>query len=79
MNGKNLRLKAERIMRNKTQEDMCKILGMKHRATYSMKETGKRAFSIEEIKIISNEFGLTAEQMKTLFFDEESDNKDMHC
>lgn len=61
-------LKSERVYRGLKQEDMAILIGCSIPA-YNQKENGKRAFSVEEITIISSYFNLSGEKIRTIFFD----------
>ena len=67
----NLRLKALRVGHGLYQKDMCAILGLKAEGSYSQKENGKRSFTQREIKIISDTFHLSGDQIREVFFDQQ--------
>ena len=72
----NLRLKALRVGHGLYQKDMCMLLGLKAEGTYSQKENGKRSFTQNEIKIISDAFNLSGDQIREIFFDQSLFTKD---
>lgn len=56
------RIKAYRQLRNVTQEDLAKLLGMTKQG-YAFKENGKREFTLTEAKIIADYFGTSIEDI----------------
>ena len=67
----NLKLKALRVGHGLYQKDMCVILGLKREGSYSLKENGRRSFTQREIKIISDKFHLSGDQIREVFFDQQ--------
>ncbi|WP_125154311.1 helix-turn-helix transcriptional regulator [Clostridium rectalis] len=55
-------LKAYRILNGLTQKEMGEIIELS-RSSYNRRENGKIPFSLEEAKIIANEFNLTIEEI----------------
>ena len=64
-----LELKAERIRRGYTCDDMGKLLGLKSGDTYRKKEKGVTMFSPEQIAKIAVEFELPPDRTSLIFFD----------
>lgn len=62
-------LKSLRVRQGLHQEDIAKLLGIAS-CSYSLKETGKRDFTIAELKKIKDIFKLTAEEFCKVFFEE---------
>ena len=58
----NLKLKSLRVMKDLTQEEFSKILGM-HEVTYNRKEKGINSFSLEEARLISKYFEQSIEEI----------------
>jgi DNA-binding XRE family transcriptional regulator len=50
-----------------TQSDLAKLLGFKQTSSYSRKENGEIAFSIEEVKKIKKIFRLSIEDVVKIF------------
>ena len=63
-----LKLEFARRAKGKTREDMARAI-KKTVNSYNKKERGEVAFSDDEKVIISNELGLTMEQVSEIFFD----------
>ncbi|MBD8005854.1 helix-turn-helix domain-containing protein [Bacillus norwichensis] len=60
------RLKAERIARGLTVQEMADVLGIS-KGAYSKKENGKIALTVEDFSLISNKLGITREKMEIFF------------
>lgn len=56
-------LKRAREERGKTQEEMSKLLGYKHKSAYNNIENGKRRIDLRQAKIISDYFKLSIEEL----------------
>lgn len=50
-----------------TQSDLAELLGLKQTSSYSRKENGKVAFSIEEVKKLKKIFKLSTEDVVKIF------------
>ena len=61
-------LKSKRILFNMTQEDIAKKLSINLKS-YNLKENGKREFTLDEAKKISNLFELNLTEVNDIFFD----------
>lgn len=57
------KLKYIRKERGLTQSDMAKILGYKHKSGYNKIELGDRKITLEQAKIISDNFKLSIEEI----------------
>ena len=57
-----MNVKEYRIRRGYTQKQIAMLLGIKQN-TYSNKESGKRAFTIEEIKLIKELLNVTYDEL----------------
>ncbi|WP_071583955.1 helix-turn-helix domain-containing protein, partial [Bacillus licheniformis] len=66
------RLKAERIARGLTVQDMADFLGIS-KGTYSKKENGKIALTVEDFSLISNRLGIKREKIDIFFTKKDSD------
>ena len=64
MANTNFKLKALRVMRDLTQEELAKELGI-HEVTYNRKEQGLSQFTLNEAKQISDFF---KESIEDIFF-----------
>lgn len=74
------RLKAERIARGLTVEEMGEVLGVQ-KGTYSKKENGKLPIDVDEFSLITNKFGIKREDI-VIFFTlnvADSETKDAVC
>lgn len=60
------RIKAERVANGLSQEDVAKALGMT-RSSYSLKETGKSNWSIDNLINFCNLIGLSADEIGIFF------------
>lgn len=60
------RLKAERIARGLTVQEMADFLGIT-KGTYSKKENGKISLTVEDFSLISNKLKITRETMNIFF------------
>lgn len=60
------RLKAERIAKGFTVEEMGEVLGVT-KGTYSKKENGKLPVTVEDFTLISNKLGIPPEQISIFF------------
>lgn len=60
------RLKAERIAKGFTVEEMGDVLGVT-KGTYSKKENGKLPVTVEDFTLISNKLGVPPEQISIFF------------
>lgn len=61
------RLKAERIAKGLSQEDMAELLGWKSRATYSKRETGRVNIGADELAKIADILGYSSNQLGIFF------------
>ncbi len=71
------RLKAERIARGFTVEEMGEALGVT-KSTYSKKENGRIAITVEDFISISNKFDIPPEQIM-IFFTINVSNMETRC
>lgn len=60
------RLKAERIAKGFTVEEMGEVLGVT-KGTYSKKENGRLPVTVEDFTLISNKLGIPPEQISIFF------------
>lgn len=60
------RLKAERIAKGLTIQDIADELGVT-KGTYSKKENGKLPVTVDDFSIISNKLGITHQQIPIFF------------
>lgn len=60
------RLKAERIAKGLTVQDMADELGIS-KGAYSKKENGKISVTVEDFSLISNKLGISHEQINIFF------------
>ena len=60
------RLKAERIARGLTQQEMGEVLGVS-KGTYSKKENGKLPIDVDEFSLITNKFGIEHKDILIFF------------
>ncbi|MCX4355789.1 MAG: helix-turn-helix transcriptional regulator [Oscillospiraceae bacterium] len=67
---KSLELKAERVRRGYTQEQIAKELGVSV-AVYCLKENGKTAFTDAQKLALINFLGLTLQETNNIFYDGE--------
>lgn len=61
------RLKAERIAKGLSQEEMAELLGWKSRATYSKRETGRVNIGADELARIADILGYSSNQLGIFF------------
>ena len=61
-------LKSKRILFNLTQEEIAKEVGINIKS-YNLKENGKREFTLDEAKKISNLLELNLNEVNDIFFD----------
>ena len=61
-------LKSKRILFDLTQEEIAKEIGIKIKR-YNLKENGKREFTLDEAKKISNLLKLNLNEVNDIFFD----------
>lgn len=61
------RLKAERVAKGLSQEDMAKKLGWKNRATYAKRETGLVGLGADELAKIAEVLGYSANDLGIFF------------
>ena len=61
-------LKSKRILFNLTQEEIAKEVGINIKS-YNLKENGKREFTLDEAKKISNLLKLNLNEVNDIFFD----------
>ena len=61
-------LKSKRVLFDLTQEEIAKELGITIKS-YNAKENGKREFTLDEAKKISNLLELNLNEVNDLFFD----------
>lgn len=57
-----MKIKEYRILKGYTQSEIANVLNIKQ-SSYSNKELGKRAFTIEEIKLLKELFKVTYEDL----------------
>ena len=57
-----MKIKEYRILKGYTQAEIANILNIKQ-SSYSNKELGKRAFTVEEIKLLKELFEVTYEDL----------------
>lgn len=62
-----LRLKAERIAKGYTQEDMANMMGYKSRASYSKRESGRVPLGANELAKIGDILGYSTDQLSIFF------------
>lgn len=60
------RLKAERVARGLTVQEMGEVLGVS-KGTYSKKENGKLPIDVDEFSLITNKFGIERENIMIFF------------
>ena len=60
-------LKSKRILFNLTQEEIAKEVGINIKS-YNLKENGKREFTLDEAKKISNLLELNLNEVNDIFF-----------
>ena len=60
--------KSKRILFNLTQEEIAKEVGINIKS-YNLKENGKREFTLDEAKKISNLLELNLNEVNDIFFD----------
>lgn len=60
-------LKSKRILFNLTQEEIAKEVGINLKS-YNLKENGKREFTLDEAKKISNLLELNLNEVNDIFF-----------
>ncbi len=60
------RLKAERIARGLTVQEMGEVIGVA-KGTYSKKENGKLPIDVDEFSLITNKFGIEREDIVIFF------------
>lgn len=61
-------LKSKRILFDLTQEEIAKEVGINIKS-YNLKENGKREFTLDEAKKISNLLKLNLNEVNDIFFD----------
>ena len=61
-------LKSKRILFNLTQEEIAKEVGINIKS-YNLKENGKREFTLDEAKKISNLLKLNLNEVNDIFFE----------
>ena len=61
-------LKSKRILFDLTQEEIAKEVGI-NIESYNLKENGKREFTLDEAKKISNLLKLNLNEVNDIFFD----------
>ena len=61
-------LNSKRILFNLTQEEIAKEVGINIKS-YNLKENGKREFTLDEAKKISNLLKLNLNEVNDIFFD----------
>ena len=61
-------LKSKRVLFDLTQEEIAKELGINIKS-YNLKENGKREFTLDEAKKISNLLELNLNEVNDIFFD----------
>ena len=61
-------LKSKRILFSLTQEEIAKEVGINIKS-YNLKENGKREFTLDEAKKISNLLELNLNEVNDIFFD----------
>lgn len=61
-------LKSKRILFDLTQEEIAKEVGINIKS-YNLKENGKREFTLDEAKKISNLLELNLNEVNDIFFD----------
>ena len=64
-----LRVKAERISKGMTQDDMAKALGWNDRARYAKRENGFVSFDADELIKVATVLGYTKDQLGIFFTD----------
>ena len=57
-----MKIKEYRILKGYTQSEIANVLNIKQ-SSYSNKELGRRDFTIEEIKLLKELFGVTYEDL----------------
>ena len=62
-----LRIKAERIAKGMTQDDMAKALGWNDRARYAKRENGFVSFDADELIKVATVLGYTKDQLGIFF------------
>lgn len=60
------RLKAERIAKGLTVEEMADVLGIT-KGAYSKKENGKTSITVEELSVISSKLGISKSDISIFF------------
>ena len=68
------RLKAERVAKGFTVEEMAKALGVA-KSTYSKKENGKLSVSVDDFSIISGKLEITKEKICIFFTHDVSESE----
>ena len=61
-------LKSKRVLFDLTQEEIAKEVGINIKS-YNLKENGKREFTLDEAKKISNLLELNLNEVNDIFFD----------
>lgn len=64
----NMKLKGARVEQGKTQKYMSNVLGHSTMQSYTLKENGKREFTLTEAKLIAEDLKLTPEEINEIFF-----------
>lgn len=62
-----LRIKAERIAKGMTQDEMAKALGFKDRGRYAKRENGFVSFDADELIKVATILGYTKDQLGIFF------------
>ncbi len=62
-----LRIKAERIAKGMTQDEMAKALGFKDRVRYAKRENGFVSFDADELIKVATILGYTKDQLGIFF------------
>ena len=65
----NLRIKAERIAKGYTQDQMARKLGWKDRVRYAKRENGIVSFDADELIKVATILGFTKDQIGIFFTD----------
>ena len=63
-----LRIKAERIAKGMTQDEMAKALGWKDRVRYAKRENGFVSFDADELIKVATILGYTKDQLGIFFY-----------
>ena len=68
MTVNHLRIKAERIAKGLTQDDMAKALGWSDRARYAKRENGLVSFDADELIKVATILGFSKDQIGIFFY-----------